>query len=343
MSQLRKSSSAATCEIAIKIESEREARFMWPQVLPDRRGTILTISGVSDDADSASLVVIPSGTTERRVIVRRARAGRLTSSGHFLFARGNQIFAAPFDLDRLTTTAEPVLVLAGVASGVRRPLLDVSDSGDLVYVPGEETGNRLVWVTRNGIRSDVGAAHRSYELAPKLSPDGRWIAVSIGTGDHVIWTYSLDTGVLAQLTSHDAHGTIWSPDSRRVAVPHAGNCDQGSRNEWCCRDGVQRARSRRLVTDGTSILLNRPSADRSTELSALNLSDRTMRTVLRGPGPLQGIQFSPDGKWMAYSSSESGRAEVYVTDYPAAQFERQVSTMAGRRPSGRGTDASSFM
>jgi Tol biopolymer transport system component len=95
--------------------------------------------------------------------------------------------------------------------------------------------------------------------------------------------------------------------------------------------------------DGTSILLNRPSADGSTELSALNLSDRTMRTVLRGPGPLQGIQFSPDGKWMAYSSSESGRAEVYVTDYPAAQFERQVSTMAGRRPSGRGTDASSFM
>ena len=86
-------------------------------MLPGGRGTLLTVSGVSDDADNASVVVVPAGTTERRVIVRAARAGRLTASGHLLFARGDQIFAAPFDLARLTITADPVMVLDGVASG----------------------------------------------------------------------------------------------------------------------------------------------------------------------------------------------------------------------------------
>jgi serine/threonine-protein kinase len=139
------SSSGGPCVVSRSFEGEREARFLWPQILPGGRGTLLTVSGVSDDADRASVVVVPAGTTERRVIVPGARAGRLTRSGHLLFARGHQIFAAPFDLDRLAITAEPVVVVDGVASGqFGGPLMDVSASGDLVYVPGRNPGNRLV-------------------------------------------------------------------------------------------------------------------------------------------------------------------------------------------------------
>ena len=95
---LRVAQPGRECEMVLGVEAERgEARFLWPQVLPGGRGILLTVSGTSDDADSASVVVIPAGVNDRKVIVRGARAGRLTASGHLLFARADQVFAAPFD------------------------------------------------------------------------------------------------------------------------------------------------------------------------------------------------------------------------------------------------------
>ena len=231
------------CQLAVKLDGEREARFLWPQVLPGGRGTLLTVSAVSDDADSASIVVIPAGTTERRVIVRGARAGRVTASGHLLFARGHQIFAAPFDVDRLVMRADPVVVLDGVASGqFGGPLLDVSDRGDLVYVSGKDAGNRLVWVNRNGERSDAAAPRRSYVPPPRLSPDGRRVAVSVGTADHFLSLYSLDTGTLTPLTGHDTHGVAWSPDSRMVAFQMPGGRRRERRNNPRAGNGTRKGR-----------------------------------------------------------------------------------------------------
>jgi hypothetical protein len=112
------------CEVSLPA---REPRFGWPQILPLKRGVLLTVSSVSDDADSAAIVAIPAGTTERREVIRGARGGRVTASGHLVFVRGSTIFAAPFDLDRLAITANPVAVVEGVASGVASgPLLEVS-------------------------------------------------------------------------------------------------------------------------------------------------------------------------------------------------------------------------
>jgi serine/threonine-protein kinase len=328
------SAAGGSCQLALSLDGKREARFLWPQVLPHGRGTLLTVSGVSDDADSASIVVVPAGTQERRVIVRDARAGRLTKSGHLVFARGHQIFAAPFDLDRLTTTADPVMVVEGVASGqFGGPLLDISDSGDLVYVPGRETGNRLVWVTRNGARSDAGAPRRSYVPPPVLSPDGRSVAVSIGTADHFLWLYSLSAGTMTPLTRHDTHAAVWSPDSRKVSFPMEGiavtNRESTGEPEMVLKgQGVAAAWS----PDGMTMMYNRRSADGGDELSALSLRDRTTRTILRARERILGAQFSPDGRWLAYASNESGRLEVYVTDFPAAQSKKQVSTDGGSAP-----------
>jgi hypothetical protein len=83
------------CRVAVAIEADHETRFLWPQFLPGGRGVLLTVYGTSDDADSGSIVVVSPGSAERRVIVRGARAGRLTRSGHLLFARRDQILAAP--------------------------------------------------------------------------------------------------------------------------------------------------------------------------------------------------------------------------------------------------------
>jgi serine/threonine-protein kinase len=325
------------CRLTLETDGRREARFLWPQILPGGRGTLVTIAGISDDADSASIVVVPAGTSERRVVVRDARAGRLAKSGHLLFARGHQILAAPFDLDRLTVSAEPVVVLDGVALGqFGGPLADVSDSGDLVYVPGQALGNRLVWVTREGLRSDSGAPRRSYVSPPRLSPDGRRAAVSIGTADHFLWSYSLETGSLAPLTTEDSHVAVWSPDSRRVAYPHRDGIaikDLDSTGEvetllQARRGGVPSTWS----PDRKTLVGSRNEPDGSTELFALALEGGSATTLLRGRHPFLGAEFSPDGRWLAYASSESGQLEVFVTDFPAARIKVRASTDGGFAP-----------
>jgi serine/threonine-protein kinase len=234
-------------------------------------------------------------------------------------------------------SAEPVLVLDGVAWGqFGGPLLDVSDSGDLVYVPGQGPGNRLVWVTRDGKRSDTGAPRRHYVSPPRLSPDGRSVAVSIGTADHFLWAYSLDTGSMSPLTSQDSHVAVWSPDSRSVAFsdgPGIAIKDRDTTGEAETVLGERRGGVPSTWSpDRRTIVGSRNAPDGSTELFALSLPEGTERTLLRGRHPFLGAEFSPDGRWLAYASSESGQLEVYVTDFPAARIKAQASTDGGFAP-----------
>jgi hypothetical protein len=285
-------SNGGDCEVSLPA---REPRFGWPQILPLERGALLTVSSVSDDADSAAIVAIPAGTAERREVMRGARGGRVTASGHLVFVRGSTIFAAPFDLNRLAITANPVAVVGGVASGVASgPLLGVSAGGDLVYAPGGSENSQLVWISRNGTREDTGAPRRSYQPDPRLSPDGRRVAVGIGTADHYQWLYELDTGTLTPLVAGtDAHGLVWSPEGRKVAY----------------QDGVLRLSIKDLESTGEpEAVLNGPvfplawSPDgatllfRRSGLVALDLRDRSERVLVPSRQVGFGAQISPDGR-----------------------------------------------
>jgi Tol biopolymer transport system component len=330
-------SNGGDCEVSVPIDAAREARFLWPQVLPLERGVLLTVSGVSDDADSASIVAVPAGTTERRVVVRGARAGRVTASGHLVFARGSTVFAAPFDLNQLAITADPVAVVEGVASGqFSGPLLGVSAEGDLVYAPGGSENSQLVWISRNGTREDTGAPRRSYQPDPRLSPDGRRIAVGIGTADHYQWLYEIDTGTLTPLVAGtDAHGLVWSPDGRKVAYQDAGL-------RLSIKDLESTGEPEAVLSgnffpwgwspDGATLLFNRSAPEGGFNLVAFDLRDRSERFLVRSRQLGFGARISPDGRWLAYASDESGRLEVYVTDFPAARLKRPVSVDGGFAP-----------
>jgi WD40 repeat protein len=336
---LRVAQPGRECEMLFGVEADRgEARFLWPQVLPGGRGVLLTLSGTSDDADSASVVVIPAGGKERQVIVRGARAGRVTASGHLLFARGHEIFAAPLDLGSLTTTADPVKVLDGVASGqFAVPLMDVSERGDLVYAAGPGAGNRLVWVTRAGERSDAAAPTRAYLPEPVLAPDGRRAIVTIGTGDHFLWLWALDTGTLTPFViGRDTHGPVWSPDGRKVAFPIYGkgiaikDLESAADPELVWEGSGPGSVPLAWSPNGTTLAFSRGSAGGGQEIAALNLRDRQARSLVPASEP--SAQFSPDGDWLAYVSTEAGRREVFVTDFPAAKVRMPVSTNGGFAP-----------
>ena len=305
---LRVAQPGRECEMLFGVEADRgEARFLWPQVLPEGRGILLTVSGTSDDADSASVVVIPAGGNERQVIVRGARAGRLTASGHLLFARGRRRSSRrpsisrrsrpPRTPSRCWRASRPVMFAV--------PLMDVSERGDLVYAAGPGAGNRLVWVTRAGERSDATAPTRTYLPEPVLAHDGRRAIVTIGTGDHFLWLWALDTGTLTPfVTGRDTHGPVWSPDGRKVAFPIYGK--------------------------GIAIKDLESAAD--------------AELVWEGSDPRAPLAWSPDGTTLAFSrGSAGGEPEIAAAEPARSAGEIARSSRASPEPSSHPTAAGSPM
>ena len=268
---LEASQTGGACAVVLATEGDSEARFLWPQVLPGGRGTLLTVSGVSDDADSASVVVVPAGTTERRVIVRAARAGRLTASGHLLFARGDQIFAAPFDLARLTITADPVVVLDGVASGQfsATPARGVGSRRSRVRArPGHRQPARVGdpgWHPLRCWRATATATNRN--RASLQMVDGSPCQLARATIS--LWLFALATGTLTPLVSgRDTHGARLEPGRPQGGLSdlrHAGIAvkDLEATAEPASSSRLRRApspeRRRRGRSMSSTIVINRPS------------------------------------------------------------------------------------
>ena len=163
--------------------------------------------------------------------------------------------------------------------------------------------------------------------------------MSIGTGDHFLWLFALDTGTLTPLISgRDTHQFVWSPDGHKVAFPMYGrgiavkDLESNAEPEVVFEAPVVPGAgpggvvARWLDTGHQSCV-----RWRSLELAALSLRDRTTTTLVSAP-VMPAVQISPDGRWLAYVSSASGRPEVFVTDFPAARVKKPVSTDGGSAP-----------
>jgi Tol biopolymer transport system component len=191
----------------------------------------------------------------------------------------------------------------------------------------------LVWISRNGTREDTGAPLRSYQPELRLSPEGRRVAVSIGTADHYLWLYELDTGTLTPLVAGiDAHGPVWSPDGGKVAYRGAGRLFIKDLESTGDPEAVLNGTPWAWSPNGTTILFGRTAPEGGFNLLALDFRDRSERVLVRSRQLGFGAQISPDGRWLAYASDESGRLDVYVTDFPAARLRRPVSVDGGSAP-----------
>ena len=317
----------------------------YPQWLPGDTAVLFTSTNTS--GNHIEIVDVENG--ERRVIHEGGFYGRYVPTGHVLFVDGDAVFAMPFDVDRLERTGSPMPVLEGVASFPPggQAQYHVSDTGLLVYRPGTDELDpfRIAWADRSGRLDSLWDDEGIYG-SPRLAPDGRRLAVSVQRGDNWdVWVYDMERDVGTRLTFESGYDAdpVWSPDGRYVAF--ASDRDDGQVATYRTRsDGTGDAE--RLIEpgklefpaplswspDGSRLMLTSPGPDGSDDLYFLP-ADREgePEPYLKSPFDEGDGHFSPDGRWIAYKSNETGGSEIYVrsTEGPG---KWQISDGGGWQP-----------
>jgi eukaryotic-like serine/threonine-protein kinase len=306
-----------------------EINHSWPEILPGGEAVLYTVS------PSTKIVVQSLETGERHDIADGAQA-RYVPSGHIVFVRGASLWAIPFDLDRLIATGPAVPVVADLGAGTQpissNSIFTIAPTGTLVYSQNPEiAGQRLAWVDRDGQEDAVPIAPSRSFGNPRLSPDGRRLVLvrrdESGSSNTEIWIYDLATNTERQLTFDPAANVypIWTPDGQRIVF--SSNRAGGRNLFWRPADGS--GRDERLTTspniqspwawssDGMNLIFAERNPATDMDIAVLSMSgDRQTRALIGTRFTETEPDVSPDGRWIAYYSNETGREEVYVRPFP---------------------------
>jgi serine/threonine-protein kinase len=323
-----------------------ELAHWWPQVLPGGRHVLFT--AMRTPVDRASIEVLDLETGERKVILEGGVTGRYVPTGHLLYARGEVLFAMPFDIRRLEVTGSATPMVEDLAMDKSNGLggFAVSDNGTLAYVAASEFNPdlELLWIDRRGDSEPAISTRGRYSM-PALSPDGRWIALTIEEPgeNRDVWVFDLARGTRSRLTSGGAadFAPIWTPSGDRIIY-------QSERPVfelyWRPADGSAPAepllvtpfdKSPESFTPDGSTLLFRHSVLPRSQLWTLPLDGAGDAELLLASelGELSTPALSPNGRWLAYTSTESGRTEIYLVPHPnVTGRRRQVSVDGGGFP-----------
>jgi serine/threonine-protein kinase len=321
-----------------------EISHRWPQILPGGKAVLFSIwsGGPFDDS---RIVVLSLETGEQRTLIHGGTSARYVSSGHLVYGRAGELLAVPFDLKQLKVTGHPVSILQAVRIVSTTGAVEFSSSADgsLAYVPGGPSGGEriLLWVDRLGAAQPLPAPPRSY-FAPRLSPDGRRVALGIAGTTQGLWLYELARDTLSRLAETALLPfPIWTPDGKRLTFSLA---QEGPWNIfWMPSDGSG-APERLAATqdaqwpgswspDGQVLAYTEASPTMGYDIWVLSIrGQRKAQPFLQTPSNESGPTFAPDGRWLAYQSDESGRQEIYVRPFPGPGGKFQISTEGGTEP-----------
>ncbi|MBA3646619.1 MAG: protein kinase [Gemmatimonadaceae bacterium] len=327
-----------------------EGSHVWPYVLPNGNGILFTVRYMNrgGSAKSPAIAVANLATGKYHVLVNGVKAV-YSPSGHVLYATSDgTLMVAEFDQSALKMTGDPVAITEGLRLGFSSAAdFSVSRDGTLSYLTGGTGVDReLVWIGRDGKIESVDAAWKAAFNHPVISPDGKHLAVSIVSGTQAdVWVKQLDRGPSLKLTFEGANSVYptWTPDGQHIT--YESNIS-GVQDFWTkrsdgsaqavlqlhmkhdlaeplwSRDGKWLIVRTSTSTQGTGdILAMRPGTD-SVPMPLLTSKFRELSPTL-----------SPDGKWMAYVSEETGRNEIYVVPFPnAASAKWPLSTQGGNEP-----------
>jgi serine/threonine protein kinase/Tol biopolymer transport system component len=322
----------------------RSEEYCWPRFLPGGRAVLFVKRRTAQDM-SVALLSLESG--EVKTLIQRGTWARYLPTGHLVYARGAHLMAVPFDLDTFEIMGEPVAIVDDVLPSYWNGLgyFDVSDTGTLAYVPAEvpEAMDTLVLVDRSGREQPLSFPPGRY-AAPLFSPDEKRILLVNQTKTFDLWIYDLERGTLDRLTDElgDEWYPVWSPDGRRVAFCSTRQSVFAGTMFWTAVE--DRGPAERLVEstawpcpvswspDGT-LIAYREWTWKGTSIWLLPVDgERQPRLFRETRFDEQYPSFSPDGRWIAFESDESGRTEVYVAAYPGPKAATLISTDGGRSP-----------
>ena len=331
---------------------KEESSHRWPEILPGGKAVLFTVATTVSNWDAAQIVVQSMETGERHVAVQGGIFGRYAPTGHIIYVRAGTLMAVPFDLNRLQTTGTPTPIVDGVMQSTEGAAqFGISNLGWLVYIPGgiQRVERTLVWVNRKGVGKPLPIPPRAY-VSPRLSPDGQRLAVAIQGTNSDVWVYDLSRDTLNRLTFGGLNRwAIWTPDGKRLTFQSS---IAGAANLfWMPSDGsgvVERlTTSEHLQTphcwspDGSLLAYTEvhPTTGRDIWLLPLEGDPRHAGAESRKPYPFlsspsneSAPRFSPDGRWLAYMSDESGQFEIYVQAFPGPGGKWQISTEGGTEP-----------
>jgi serine/threonine-protein kinase len=322
-----------------------ETTHRWPQVLPGSNTVIFTAHAESGRAGS----VMAQTTDGRRSVLHRGGLfGRYAASGHLLYLNEGKLFAAPFDVNALAVTGRAVPVVDEVAhtllSGTAQ--YSFSNTGLLTYRRARSRNRVLEWMDPSGQQRPLRGVATEYQEA-RFSPDGGRLLLVIGEGSQSdVWVYDIARDAMTRLTFHADNdwAPIWSPGGTHVAYS-SWRPEVGTFNLFLQRASgggepqrLTTSKSRQLTIewhpDGRHILFSeeRPGTGSDLLLLPIELTPEGIaktgapQALLKSPSNELAGEFSPDGKWLAYTSDQTGRNEVYVQPFPGPGGRWQIST-----------------
>jgi Tol biopolymer transport system component len=329
--------------------SRQESGHRWPQFLPDGNHFLHLSQSASPDHTGIYVRSLDSNESRRLVDVFSSPA---YFAPYLLYVRGETLLAHRLDFVRLELTGEPFPVVEGVGSTLSKAHFSVSESGVLAYHAHTTEDGLPVWFDRQGNRLGAIGPPAGY-AGLTLSPDEQRVAIdrTVSPTAPDIWLIELSQGTASRFTSNSAYDftPVWSPDGTRIVF--ASNRTAGGGTDLFQKESSGAGEEELLLrtgatndptdwsADGKFILYVARQPGTSSDLWALPLEeDRTPIVLLQTPFLEEGARLSPDGRWLAYTSNESGRQEVYVRPFLRPGGGRLISTGGGWQPRWRRAD-----
>jgi Tol biopolymer transport system component len=324
-----------------------EKNERWPIFLPEGKQVLYTLGDSSGNYDNAKIVAVSLKDGRSQVVLEGATNARYIPGGHLLYLHSGTLLSISFDPVTLKVTGSPTPVIDEVASlrgqGVAHAA--VSSDGTLFYIPRNpaDLRSQLVWVDRKGAATPITPKLSGF-FEPRLSPDGKQLLVGIEDKQQRsdVWLCDLASDAWTRLTSEGDHFTPrWSPDAKQITFSSNRN---GPYNIFLMPSDAS-APARQLTRnqswtgatswspDGRTLLATwqRPVTGFDIMTVPISEPDQAAALIATSSGEEQGA-FSPDGRWVAFQSNESGNFEIYIQAYPRGGRKWLISNQGGILP-----------